>query len=965
MKFVSGLLLGLFIVPVAFGGSVDPGLSAKIEGADRTTLFSTLIFMTEQLDVQDMKHRHNMISATRAQRHFEAVTALQEIATRSQADLLACLSDARSRNEAGSFTGFWITNMIAAELTTKQIEAVAARSDVDMVYSDFEGEIIEPIIEESDDPPMTTSVENGLRAVRADSMWMLGFTGEGRLVCNIDTGIDGSHPALNHSWRGSNGHSPEESWLDTSNPNSQFPYDGQGHGTHTMGTICGRSTTTDDTIGVAIDAQWIGARAIDVNGGNVAMAFQWAADPDGNPNTIDDVPDVISNSWGAFGDCPQTYWNLIDNCELAGAVVVFAAGNEGPYAQSLRIPANRDETPYNCFSVVAVSLKNDTYPIASFSSRGPSQCPDHNIKPEVVAPGVSVRSSVPGGGYQGGWSGTSMACPHVAGAVALLRQVNPNASVDTIKWALMESAMDLPFNNPDGEENTYGWGIINIVAAMELIPQIDQPYVYPNAVYVDEPNDDYPDPGETVDLTIRLRNSGLNVENVYALLSTDDQYASITSDSAYFGDIAQNDTALSDIPFIVSFSGDTPDGYIVPFDLDIEGDDYSASRSISVMVGHLDDPDIADHDVGNILFTISNFGQYGLDPGGMNGSWPGEGFRMPQSGQNYLFEGALFIGDGPTRVSNGARDENQNIGDDFVPMDGITLAEPGPFADQEYYTSFNDQNASEPLGVFIHQETFAFEQPPDDDYVIFEYSITNTGDEDLEGVLVAHFEDWDMPWNQAFDRVNFDRDRNLGYQYYSGNYRGHAILSELGVFSFMALDNEQHVYPPHFTLADKWSYMTAGTVDTAITSQRDCSIIITTGPYDIPAGESVEAAIAILGGTSLSDLQANADAAIERYGGMTSVDDNPVRPDDFFLSQNYPNPFNAQTTIEFAVPSAGQVKLEAFDLLGRKVAVLIDGDMEAGAHSLIWDCSELSSGVYFYRLTINDNSAVRKMTLLK
>ncbi|MEE9555604.1 MAG: S8 family serine peptidase [candidate division Zixibacteria bacterium] len=800
MRFVSGLLLTLLLVTAAFGGNVDPQLEVKIKGADKATLFPTLIFMTEQLDVQTMKHEHNLIQATRAQRHFDVITALQEITTISQADLLAYLSDAKADGAVGSYNGFWITNMIVAELNAATIREIAARGDVDMVYSDFEGEIMMPIIEEVEDPPVISSVENGLRAVRADSMWMLGYTGEGRLICDLDTGVDGNHPALNHSWRGSNGYTPQESWLDTSNPNSEFPFDGNGHGTHTTGTICGRSTTTDDTVGVAIDAQWIAARAIDVNGGNVAMAFQWAADPDGNPNTIEDVPDVISNSWGAIGGCPETYWSLIDNCEAAGAVVVFAAGNEGPGPSSLRIPANRDTTPVNCFSVGAVNGNYSNYPIASFSSRGPSQC-NGEIKPEVSAPGVSVRSSVPGGGYQGGWSGTSMACPHVAGAVALLRQVNPNATADTIKWALMESATDL---GTQGEDNAYGHGIINILAAMELIPEINAPYLFPNAVYIDEPNDGYPDAGETIDLAIRIRNTGLPAENVYALFSTNDPFATVLADSVFYGDIAENDTSIGDESFSASFSEETPNGHLVAFNLDIIADGYSAVRSISILIGRLTDPDVATHDIGNVRFTVSNFGQYGLDPGGMNGAWPGEGFKMTQNGQNYLFEGALFIGDGPTRVSNGARDQDQNISDDFVAMADITSAEPGPFADQEYYTSYTDQNADNPLGISIDQKTFAFSDSPDDGFVILEYTITNVENQDLEGVLVAHFEDWDMTWPNADDRVNFDRERNLGYEYSNNNYRGQIILSELGVYSFKALDNEQEVYPPAFTMQDKW-----------------------------------------------------------------------------------------------------------------------------------------------------------------
>ena len=280
----------------------------------------------------------------------------------------------------------------------------------------------------------------------------------------------------------------------------------------------------------------------------------------------------------------------------------------------------------------------------------------------------------------------------------------------------------------------------------------------------------------------------------------------------------------------------------------------------------LQEPAIADHDIGNVLYTISNFGQYGLAPTVLNPDWPGVGFKYPQSGTNYLFEGALLIGDGPTRVSNGARDSSEFLSQHFVATADIEVFEPGPFADQEYHTAFDDSNAPIPLNIDVSQETYAFSSDPDDDYVITRYTITNSGSEELEGVLVAHFEDWDMPLNSPLDRVNFDRSRNLGYQYDSSNhYRGQQVLSDLGAYSFRALDNAADVYPPHFSMADKWDYMNAGIVDTAITTMTDCSMMITTGPYDIAPGESVVAAFAILGGDGLDDLQANADAAIAAY----------------------------------------------------------------------------------------------------
>jgi hypothetical protein len=947
----------------AFSGTVDSDLQARLDNARPGQMFETLIFMKDQLDLGQLKSDYEFITSTRAERHRRVITDLQRIATESQPGLISYLSRQRTAGSVGEFRGFWISNMIAAELTAEEIYAVAGREEVDGIFSDFKGDLIEPVKVEKADLPVINSVEVGVQAINADSMWALGFTGQGRLVCNIDTGVDGTHPALNHLWRGNNGYPAEESWYDSADPSNNFPHDGQGHGTHTMGTICGRSSTGIDTVGVAIDAQWIAARAVDVSGGNIAASFQWAADPDGDPNTVDDVPDAISNSWGSIGDCPPNYYTLIDNCEAAGAAVIFAAGNEGPGAQTLRIPANRITTPYNCFSVGAVNGANSYFPIASFSSRGPSQCDGQTIKPEVVAPGLNVRSCVPGNIYSY-MSGTSMACPHVAGAVALLRQVNPNATVDTIKWALMESALDL---GSGGEDNTYGWGMIDIPAAMQLLPTIDQPYVFVSAAYVVDQNNNYPDPGETIDLHLRLQNTGIDINNVVGVINTTDPFTTITADSVYYGIIAGGDTSVTSDPYVITFSEDTPIGHSVLFDLTVTGNGgYNVVRYVTLNVGLLADPNIAHHAVGSARFTISNFGQYGLAPTTINTIWDGVGYKLTPSGTNYLFEGALFIGDGPTRVSNGARDDNQNMGDDFNAVTDIVLYEPGPQADQEYHSSFNDQNASEPLGILVSQKSFAFTSAPDDEFIITEYTITNTGTDPLTGVLVAHFEDWDMPWNTATDLANFDRSRNLGYQYYTNNYRGQQVLSDMGVYSFMALDNAVHVYPPAFTLADKWSYMNAGIVDTAITTTRDCSIIITTGPYDLAPGGSAVAAFSIVGGTSLADMQSNADAAIVAYDAITSIEgDFAELPEEFSLSQNYPNPFNARTTIAFTIPTAGQVKLEAYDLLGRKVETILDTRLDAGKHSFVWDCSRLSSGVYFYRLTAGDRSTVRKMTLVK
>jgi len=98
---------------------------------------------------------------------------------------------------------------------------------------------------------------------------------------------------------------------------------------------------------------------------------------------------------------------------------------------------------------------------------------------------------------------------------------------------------------------------------------------------------------------------------------------------------------------------------------------------------------------------------------------------------------------------------------------------------------------------------------------------------------------------------------------------------------------------------------------------------------------------------------------------FANVAGSEMLPDEFSLSQNYPNPFNPSTTFEFALPSPSHVNLTVFNVLGQKVETVINEDLAAGVHTYDWNASAVSSGVYFYRLTTDQNTETRKMMLLK
>lgn len=479
MKLAKALICLAFTIfagGLAYTGQIDSQLrELLISEHNRNRFYGVIVVMADQADIESLDRLLINNKSNLNDRHSQVITTLQEIAYQTQPPVLSYMRQLESAGDIRFMKHFWIANMIAFEGKASAIWAIAALDPVGKVYLDVPVSTIWPNVEGKPSPSgrLITGREPGLSRIHAPEAWALGYTGYGRVVANLDTGVDGYHPALMYRFRGDiNGDgNNNESWFDPYTTHWTYPTDSGTHGTHTMGTICGR-TNTGDTIGVAIDAKWIAAACIDRGGGipqtisDALLAIQWIADPDGNPATADN-PDACGNSWGipddsGYDDCDQTFWIAIDNCEAAGTVMVFAAGNEG--TAGLRSPADRATTYHNCFSVGAVDGYNPNLEIAPFSARGPSECArgDLAIKPEVVAPGVNVRSSIRGGGYQV-FSGTSMACPHVAGAVAIIRQANPNLDATTIKQILIQTADDL---GQAGEDNTYGNGIINIYAAV-------------------------------------------------------------------------------------------------------------------------------------------------------------------------------------------------------------------------------------------------------------------------------------------------------------------------------------------------------------------------------------------------------------------------------------------------------------------------------------------------------------------
>jgi subtilisin family serine protease len=475
--------LGLAVLwaPIAgsgFAGTIDPGLEQILASRSTSETISTLVYLNDAVDLDGLTATLDRERASLQRRHELVVRALQDEARSTQGPLLAHLDRLKAAGRISSFEPFWIANLVRVDAPPSVIEELAGHPSVGTIYPNHPVELIAPVAIEPA-PTGGRGPEPGLVAIRAPEVWALGITGQGVLVAHIDTGVDGQHPALAGRWAGLAdpryaGH-PEWAWHDAINsPPTTFPVDTYGHGTLTMGILCGGPP--GDEVGVAPGAFWIADNCINQVVGeefhaDVIRAFQWMADPDGNPSTSWDVPAVCSNSWGVnqnvggYPPCDPSFWSYIDACEAAGMVVLFSAGNEGPAPNTLRRPADRAADDYRNCAVGAVDANVPTWPIADLSSRGPSYCAPGGAaaaKPEIAAPGVNVCSAWPGGLYRYS-TGTSMASPHVAGVVAMMRQACPDLPVEQIKQIIYDTARDL---GPPGKDNSYGWGMIDAYAAV-------------------------------------------------------------------------------------------------------------------------------------------------------------------------------------------------------------------------------------------------------------------------------------------------------------------------------------------------------------------------------------------------------------------------------------------------------------------------------------------------------------------
>lgn len=424
---------------------------------------------------------------------YERLTA---VAAKSQAEILALLAEKGLRTRP-----YFIVNWIAVyNADAALVRDLVRRSDVEKVIGNPTYLMRQP------DPFLhlrklqkaaPEAIGSNLTAIGVSRVWSeLGVRGAGIVVAGQDTGYDWQHPAIKSQYRGRGNpalnKNPDHNlnWHDAiheapnSNPcgaDSIEPCDDDEHGTHTMGTMLG-DDGANNKIGMAPDAQWVGCRNMENGQGSPATyteCFEWLLAPwayganpmtDGKP---DQAPHIVNNSWG----CPyeegcegSEMKATLEALEAAGIMVVVSAGNEGSSCKTI----NDQPSSHSDLVLSVGAFDHKTGNIASFSSRGPSGI-DGGLNPHVAAPGVNIRSSIPGGEYTS-MSGTSMAGPHVAGLVALVWSAQPKliGKIKETKELIQSSALGKTSDQSCGlfpgskiPNAVYGYGNIDAFATVQ------------------------------------------------------------------------------------------------------------------------------------------------------------------------------------------------------------------------------------------------------------------------------------------------------------------------------------------------------------------------------------------------------------------------------------------------------------------------------------------------------------------
>jgi len=791
-------------------------------------------------------------------------------------------------------------------------------------------------------------------------------TGDSAIViANVDLGVDLDHPDLAQIlWRnlpeleGTPGVDDDgNGWIDdiygwdfVDNDPDPRPAQGDFHGTHTAATAIAATNNGAGIAGIARDCRLMSVRA-----GTGNEIFEGYA---GIYYAARTGAKVISLSWGGYG-YSQFEQDVVEDAQSRGCVLVAAAGNES--TSSEHYPSAFD-------AVIGVAAIDQTGHKAEFSNYG--------IWVDIAAPGINILSAIPGNQWAYA-SGTSMAAPVVAGVAALVASVHPEWDSQELMSAVMASGDPIDDLNPFFGSGL-GTGSVNAFRAVDG----GRGGICLDSVRYDDTfggdGDGIPDPGETVRLLVWIRNDHAAENQVTGEILTDDPGLTITANLSNFGAVPSGGIAGNiSSPFVFSINPAASRNQ--KFRLSLELRDHNDRRLRRIPIQFVVGPSYGDHNVGNVVLTVTSFGAIGyLEYLVPEYAEPrGNGFKYPHNGLSWLYHGSLMVGADPDHVSDDAYGDASFSRRDFQtePDGELIFSTPG-ISDQDGFAAFNDSTATNPMGIRVTQRSFAWADPPDDDYVIVEAGVQNLSSQTWSSLYVALYTDWDVGPYLA-NLAGWDPDHQLGWMsnpVFPSPYVGIARVDGTPA-SFRVVNNDEVVYLQGFPDPVKYQYLSEGIVVDYGFQDGDWSLLIAAGPFSLSPGQSTIAAFAVAAGDDLPALQTHIDAARARYASVAPAGSprpyrtvtsasSPCIP-DLELSPVYPNPFNSFGRIQLIAHRQQDVTLQLYNVLGQRVLTIFQGTLKQGLHTFDINSTPLATGTYYCRLDAPGTHTARPIVLIK
>ena len=487
-------------------------------------------------------------------------------------------------------------------------------------------------------------------------------------------------------------------------------------------------------------------------------------------------------------------------------------------------------------------------------------------------------------------------------------------------------------------------------------------------------------PGETAIVSFTVQNTG-EVEDGFGSLAVGSNAWTIDQDVVYL-ELLPNTSGI--VPVRVAVPESAVDGEtdtVTLTAISVSDPEVSDVARAVITVGGAPCVHLADHDPGNVRLSVTDQGTVGFL---VDGEAPGSGFVSPlASGMNRLYIGGFMAATDTDYVLN--RDYSRDPADDWQPAECLEVGPIGDW-DQAWRSMYTDGGHPSPRGLQVVESSYAWDDAPNDDYVIFVCDVANTSGELITGLHLGSLMDWDLEPGDGYDSNSgaTDADRDLIYMWRDGGgdgtYVGMKAFYPRNVAHPTFVHNPTYIYPQNYLLDSDRFHFLAGDdpeyVVTATPAPDDWSAVLGLGPLSISAGSTIRVGFALVAGTSLSDLQANADAAQTKWNmiwaSTVAVPDMgaPVLPSNVVLQAPAPNPFHGLTALTFDLPRAGRVVLEVYDVVGRRVARITDGVLGPGRHTTLWDGRtgdgrEAVSGIYYLRLETGGEVQSRKLVVAR